>query len=380
MKKRRKPPVVEVKEEKKETAEARILDDINVSHAKIKSFNSRLFYVSVAILNILALVIAMIYLDNRDDIEKFDIVLENLTWNTILILVGIFVCIMLLKTLPNFMKLYARTKSRKFGLMYRSIVCGEFYSIMTTYSSGENVMMSKYLENHKIDSKHSIDVAYSKTIFNRIATFIYSTVLVILGLIFWNDEVSVWILIPAIIALLINFSIVMLVWAFINHKKATLHFISNICKFLFNKRIIKDYEKFYDKIVDKLLIYNKAFKHNRILIFTEIMSYILIQFLKGVLLYFSLVTLNIGGVEILGDILYRFVLVDLILSIWPLQKGTIIFEIIFISLYYYIFFSGYLYWGLMIVRFFDYFVYMIQYLFVIIYDAIAKQLVKNSKV
>ena len=365
--------------ENKTSAEDRIAQIYSEKCKKITNFNSKMYYVSFVFLNILMLILSLIYLNNKDKIESVKKVWEHVNVKSIILIIGIFVCIMLLKTLPNFLKLYSRTKKRKFGLMYRAVAAGEFYSIMTAYSSGEKPMFCKYLSRFGVSEKHSVDMGYSKRIFSRIANLLYCTIMLVLGFVFWmRKDISIWLCILVCIPLVYNAIIVTTVICFNNNKKATINFIASICKFLYSWNIIKDYEKLYNKIIDNLLIYNKEFRQNKILIFIEISAYILAYFLKGVLLYYALVSLNIANIRILSDVLFRYVILDLIISMWPLQKGSLIFEFLFITLYSKIFFTGYVFWGMIILRVFEYFIYILQYLIVMVYDKLCYKLVKKS--
>lgn len=367
------------KAEEKSTAEDRIAVVNDKKYEKIKTFNSSMYYISFIVLNLMVLVISLIYLSNQEGIEKFSIFWDRITCQGILLLVGIFVLIMIMKTLPNFIKIYSQTKKVKFGLAYRSVVVGEYYSMVTMYSNGEMVMSSKYLNAHDIETKKSIDIVYSKSIFNRISTFLYNLVVIILGMFLWmDDSISIWLVLLSIIPLIINASIIIVVISFSVNKKSTINFIGNLVRFLYRYKIVKNYEKTYNNIIDNLLVYNKNFKQNKILIFTEIMAYIVVNFLRCVLLYYSLITLEIGGVEILGDIVFRYVILDLILSVWPLQKGALVFEFLFYSLFIRVFFSSYVCWGIIILRTFDYLLYILQYLMVVCYDFMVNKFRKKA--
>lgn len=362
------------------SAEDRILQNFNNKHAKIKSFNSRIYYACFILLNIFMLILSMVYINGKDKIENVSIVWQNVTIQAVLLLVGIFLIIMLLKTLPNFLKLYSRTKKRKFGLVYRSLVVSEYYSIMTMYSSGEQAMQAKYLSDNGISDNHSINMAYSKKIFARIGNLIYSAVILVLGLIFWlKSDLNIWLCIIAFIPIIINGTIVITILCFNKNKKSTINFIAGFCKFLYVRKIIKDYESFYTKIIDNLLIYNKVFKQNKSIIFLEIASNILINFLKAVMLYYSLIALNISGVQILGSIIFRYTILDSIINLWPLQKGCLIFEFLFITLFSRFFFAGYVFWGMLILRIFEYLIYIFQYVLVVLYDLLKLKLRKRSE-
>jgi len=369
------------KNKEKSTAEDRISVFNEKKYEKIKNSNSQMYYLSFIVLNILALVISLVFLSNQKGIEDFSIFWSNVTYQGVLLLFGIFVAIMIMKTIPSFLKIYSQTKKIKFGLAYRSIVVGEYYSIVTMYSSGEKAMTSRYLTDYGIENKKSIDIVYSKSIFNRIAALLYSFVVFILGLILWMDEsLGVWLILIAAVSLVINILIVAVVVLFNINKKYAISLVGNFVKLLYSLKIIKNYERTYNQIIDNLLIYNKSFKQNPVLIFTEIMAYLVVNFLKCILLYYSLIMLNIGGIEILGDIIFRYVIFDLIIAMWPLQKGSLIYEALFYAVFIRVFFSCYVCWGIIVLRIFEYLLYLLQYVSVKIYDSIMCKFVKKASI
>lgn len=367
------------KSDNKTTAEERIAVVNDKKIEKIKHFNSRMYYISFMIFNLMFLVISLIYLSNQEGIEKFSLFWDRITYQGVLLLFGVFILIMVMKTLPNFIKIYSQTKKVKLGLAYKAVVVGEFYSMVTMYSSGELSMSSNYLASNGIESKKAINISSSKSIFNRIATFLYSLVVIVLGLFLWmDDSISLLLVLLSIIPLIINAIIIIVVISFNVNKKSTIQFIGKFVRILYKFKLVKNYEQTYNNIIDNLLVYNKNFKQNIVLIFTEIMAYIMVNFLKCVLLYYSLTMLNIGGVEILGDIIFRYVMLELLLGMWPLQKGSIIFELLFYSLFIRVFYSCYVCWGIIVLRFFDYLLYVLQYLLVLGCDSIMNTAKKRT--
>lgn len=361
------------KKEKKKSSEEKIYERLSEKYIDIKSSKSNFYYASLIILNICILLLTMLWLNNTEGIEPFSIVADSISYEIIILMLIAFIIIMLLHTLTLYLKLYNKTKSSKFGMFYKANSIAMFYDCVTNYSRGGLITSINYMTEHKVSINNAVDIAYSKKIFYKISYFIYSFIFLLLALFLWIDEISVWLFLIAFVSFLVNLSVILLVWLFNSNKQSALSLISWICKFLYNRRFIKDYEVLYDKIIDTLIVYNKAFKQSRVLIITEIASNLLIIFLRSLILYFALFSMNFGNVEVLGSLLFRFLIIDMIISILPLQKGTLISEILFIYLFKDIFFSGFSYWGLMIYKIFEYFIYIFQFLIVLLIEKISSR-------
>ena len=141
---------------------------------------------------------------------------------------------------------------------------------------------------------------------------------------------------------------------------------------------VQDYEKLFYAIVDKLILYNKAFKYNKIILWTEVFANILIYFLKGLMIYLLCYSINIISGAGVFNVLFVWVVLELLLAMWPLQKGTLIFELIFILLLKRYFLQGYVFWAMLMFKMFDYFIYVVQFLIVKLFEKILKKRHKNS--
>ena len=349
-------------ENKRESVEERVITLTQSKVNKINTFSSQIFYASIILLNILTLILSILYINNIAKIEKFSIVVENIKIEFVALIILIFIFMMCLKTLPNFLKVYSMTKKCRFGLLYSAESVRNFYNMSTIYSTGATSMYVDYLVNRKVSEKNSLDVAYSRNLFERIAHTIFYSIAFIVGLIFWlKKDLSWWLLICASIPIIINLIVLCVIFSFKVNKKSTIKFVANICTIMYNLHLTKNYEKLYTKITDNLILYDKQFKQNKTLIFTEIVSYMLTEFLKCVLVYYVLVSLNLGSIDMLGDVIFRVVLIEMILLLYPFRNGCLIFEILFVMLFKNVFFEGYIFWGMLITRLVLYFFYMIQY-------------------
>ena len=86
--------------------------------------------------------------------------------------------------------------------------------------------------------------------------------------------------------------------------------------------------------------------------------------------------MNIATYEMLGEIIFKTLILELLLQIWPLKWGTLIYEIIFVILFSNVFFEGFIFWALLIYRILDYFVYIVQWLVFLIIDLIYRKVKK----
>ena len=64
---------------------------------------------------------------------------------------------------------------------------------------------------------------------------------------------------------------------------------------------------------------------------------------------------------------------EILFSIWPLPKGLLIYEVVFIYLMNNIFFSGYLVWGLLAYKILDYYLIIIPHFIICLLDKISER-------
>lgn len=358
------------KNTKKLSAEENIFNSFQNKSLEIRSKKSRFYYFCILIVNICTLIIAGLWLKNTSSVESFSIVWQEVGFKFVLLLLFILLIILMLQTLPKYLKLYNNTGSRRFGVLFRANINKQYFNQITIKSSGGIYTSTLYLSDKKIKNGNAVNLTLSSNFIVKLSWVIYSFVFLVLAVFMWANDINIWLYLIAILPFIVNFIYVMILLLFIKNKKAVLNFVSNVIKFLYNRNIIKDYEKCYNNISDKLIATEKSLKQPKILIITEIFANFLTLFLKGVMLYFILTSLNMGSDNVLGNVLFGVVVLELLISIFPLPKGTLVYEILFILIFSRLFYSGYLFWGMVLYRLFDYFIYAIMYLIVYIIDVI----------
>lgn len=362
---------IEQIEKTKKTSESREVLRIENDTVKIKNSSSGWYYASLVLLNVIALIFCYLYFDYMSlDVQKISIVFDNFDYNCIVILVVCFFVILFLQTLPIFLRIYSKTKYKNFATVFGGVIAGEFYGRVTFGGNGKLSMMVDSISKFGAKKESVIDSTYGHNNIDKISFLLYSFLMIFLGLIFWSGRINVVLLIIGVLIFLYNLSKIIFVFMFNSNKKKTLNILSKIIRSAYNLHIIKDYEKVYNRLVDKLIISVKDFKTNKALIFVEIFANLLRYFLKCSAIYFILVSLNFAQGELFGELLFKCVILQLILDVWPVQNGTFIFEIVFATLFTNSFLQGYVWWGMILYRFFDYFLYVFAYCFYKVFDMI----------
>lgn len=349
---------IAIKNSSEERESLRIKTEIN----KICNISSRWYYASIILLAIISLIVAFLILDNSgNEIQKISTIFESFDYKLLCILIVCFFILLLLKTLPVFLRIFSKSKSKNYLTVFGGVVASEFYSRVTICAKGKNPTFAYILNKRGMANDVAIDCVYGKSFNEKFSFLIYSLVIMLIGIFAWSKNTNVLLLVIGIIVLLVNLINVVFVLMFNVNKKKTLEQLSKIIRLAYSINLIKDYEKVYNSTVDKLIIAVKDLKTNKSILFVDFISNILRYFLMTGVIYVSIVSLNFADGSILGELLFKYVILKLILDAWPLQKGMFIVEIIFIILFKNLFFEGYVFWGLVFYRLIDYFAYIIAF-------------------
>ncbi|MGN0961177.1 MAG: hypothetical protein ACI4PF_03130 [Christensenellales bacterium] len=366
------------KEIKKIMPQEKLFSHFEKKSNDITSKRSGFFYLSIILLNICFLILSWIIISNKDGVVGFQEIIDIFDWKYLLFIFIIILLIVFLQSFPDFISLYNKTKKRKFGLMLIANCKMNFYNSVTMFSCGGYNVFGTTLYSGGATKQSAVDSICLKKFFNRVSQIIYSFIFLVAGTIFYFSKIDIWLLVLGIGCFLINCIILIFILSFDINTEKSLNFIAKLCKLLYNLRLIKDYEGLYKRISNELFVYSNNLKTVKKISILYIVFYFLIQFLRHFILFIIIQSLNIGSYEILFEIIFKCTILDLIIGIFPLQKGTAIFELLFALLFINVFFSGYLLWGLVLYRFFDYFIYTLIFLIALIFDNSKRQLKKSK--
>ena len=342
-------------EKKKELDRVKLanLNRLNKTSEMLNSKNNW-FYVAIILVNIVTLVVAWLLESNTNSLAKD--VFSGFDYRFLYLLVASLVIIVLLKTVPDFVYLYKKTKRRLFGCVIGGNIISSYYGTLTYKSEYRDSIYYENFRASKVNESTSKDIVNSNSISSMIANVCYSLLIVILGSIFVIKSTNILLYILAIIGVLFSFAIVMIVLYFEKYKAKYLIAIGNLCKFLYRIKLVKYYEKLYNSLVVKLMKYGSVFKSNKLYLICKIIGGVLIKFITHLILFFVVCSFGVASWELLMEVLFNCVVMDVVLGMWPMPKGTLLYEIVFLTLYSTIFVGGYVLYGMVVYRFIRYFI------------------------
>ena len=146
--------------------------------------------------------------------------------------------------------------------------------------------------------------------------------------------------------------------------------VGSICKILYNLKLIKDYESVFNKMADNLLICSNSFNYNKLLMSIEIVSNVLMLIVKFLIVHLSMATLVLADSSIVGEVIIKCFIIEAIFMAYPLPKGVLIYELLFVFLFSSLIPNGFLFYVMILYRVFDLFLGFINCLVVKLLDSV----------
>ena len=290
-----------------------------------------------------------------------------------------FICvgvILLINAFSKFIGLYGMNKQKKFGAIFNSEIKSIFYNKLTTYTKGW-IVGGNYLVNRGIALDNSIDIELVDRMSEKVAKLLYSFIILASCGVFCFKRLNVVIFILGVVAFLISVSLIVFVILFNKKQSKMLEVIASFSGLLYKCRLVKDYEMYYNLLVGKLYAMSRFFKQKSLISLFQILFHIIINVLKVLIIYLFLLSINISGIDVFAELLLNMLMIDLIVGVLPLPSCLIVCELLFYLLFASMLPSGYIFWALLIYRFFDFYIYIIVYLLTLIADK-AVLIVKNK--
>lgn len=318
-----------------------------------------LYYFFVVLVSICSLLLCYYYFKVNSAIATD--VFGNLDLKYIGLIIAIVVLEILIISFVDYFLLYLKTKKHKFLSVLSNNIKMKFYDCMSLLNSNKYVVCECDIAQSGVDIVNAVEYAGHKKVFKTVSTLIYSFFVILIGTILYYQKVNMVLLIIATIefAILAGFFITIL--AFMKNKNKCVGFVAKLCKILYKCHLIKDYETLYLNIVDKLFVYSKTFKQNPLQIFFQILCNMVVLFLKGFIVFVLLMLLNFDLNGVLFEVLYYSIILELVINFLPLPKGTPVFELLFVLLFKNIFFDGYVFYGLLLYRVIDFYLYIVVF-------------------
>lgn len=355
-------------EEKKNLDQRKKLDEIEQSVSKQSSKKSKITNIVFFIVNILVVAGILVYQFLNEDMpeEGFNI---DITY--LLVCILIFGLVLVFDTLSISYLLKVSCGKWNFGLGYKVAEIGRYYDSVTPMATGGQPFQITYLKKRGTPLHTSLSIPLAKYEFQQMAWVVMSLICLIIS--FTSKGYGTFVGVTSIVGFILS-AIVLFVTVFLSVCKSFgKKLVVKVLKLLYKMKIIKNYDKQYEKITkhisdfqDVMKQYAKSPK--------DFIAMFLISTAKLIVNYsipFFIVKIfipTLPGSEYI-TLFVMSLLVDLSASFFPLPGGTGMNEISFTAAFGAVIqSSGVLVWVLLVWRLFSYYIYLIQGMLILSYD------------
>lgn len=355
------------------------LDEAEQTLSKRSSKKSKIINLIFFFLNIAVVAGILFYQISKESFVS----LKNVSINVVQLLIacGLFVACVLIESLGISYLLKQSIGKWRFGIAYKVTQVGKYYDCVTPMSTGGQPFQITYLKSRGVPLHTSLSIPLAKYVFNQIGWLLISLMGIIVS--FVDESYGTFVSIMSIIGFALSF-IVLSTTVFLSLSKSVgKKIVVNILKLLHKMKIVKNYDKQYEKITKYISDFQDVMKQ-----YAKSPKDFLVMLVINILVYFlrySIPFFVVGifvprmGAEYYVRLMVMTVLVDLSASFFPMPGGTGLNEISFTAAFggvieafksagYISESSGILIWVLLVWRFFSYYVYLLQGVAILSYD------------
>ena len=357
---------------KQKNTEKNILNHAERKVAGQKSGKKKLFSFIFFALNLIIVALVLTNQLNQDGVGSLKDLFEvKINFWFLFVNVLLFALMMILKTFRLNLVLKHSTKKSLPATCYKLSSIGRYYDCMTPMASGGQPFQIYYLSKRGIKTSSAISVPLTKYFLGQFAwltiCFIAVVTTLIKGLLGGSDFVLAF----SIICFLINVILVSTVIFISTSKRAGKALVGKILKFLQKIKIIKNFDKQYERIMSLVEDYQytmRSFVKNKpkfILLYFVSLLILLITHSFTFFIYSALVGFDFS---LFFDFFVMSVMIEIATSMIPLPGGTGMSELSFTAVFASFFTNGTMFFALLFSRFMCYYVYLLQGICVLIYD------------
>lgn len=354
-------------------SQAKTLKEANEAVVKQKSPQKKIWSFIFLVINIVVVAYILLHMLEGQKVGSLSSIGFNYIFLALAILV--FPALMLCDQMRYLMLIKSSTKKRRPFLAYKVSAIGRYYDYVTPFASGGQPFQIYYLTNRGVKASSAISIPLAKYIVQQIVFAFVSLVLLIGSLTFLKDVftsatgstiVSVASWIGFSINSFVVFFTILLSSSRLGHK-----LVICILKILKKIRIVRNYDKYYNKLIKLVEEYQrtmKFFAKSPKLLFSMVfysLAGIVLQYTAPFLIYCAFG--NPFSLEIWVQIMIVSLMIDLACSFIPLPGGTGVAELSFAAMFAALFGSA-TFWAMLLWRFLTYYAFIIQGLGLIIYD------------
>ncbi|MBP3431497.1 MAG: flippase-like domain-containing protein [Clostridia bacterium] len=348
-------------EEKIEEASQEVKSQASDKKKKIKSI---IFFIFNIVL-VAAILIWNIY--TTDDFMPLSMFEINYVY--VFAALALLVCILIFDVLSVHRMIYRKTMRSRWHLSYKSIAILRYYDAVTPLSSGGQAFMTTYLTGRDVPGAVSLSIPMAKLVFQNIAWLVISFVCLIIS---FSRGMGTFVSVSSIIGFVLAFCMIAIILFFSFSKKLGQKLVAWGLRVLVKLRILKNYDKYYKKVLNFIEDYQNIMKEYGREAF-DIIYQIILHGLRFICLYsipFFIYCSFMGfDPSMFSEFFIYTALIELASSFIPLPGGTGMNEITFTFLFKQ-YLGGATFWALILWRFCSYYFYLLQGLGILSYDTI----------
>ena len=345
------------------------LDEVEQSVSKQKSKKSKIISVVFFVVNLFVVAGILTYQLLTED--WVPLTGKSFSWVDLVITLLLLGGVVFVETMIFTYLLKVTTGKARFCTAYKVSQVGRYYDSITPMASGGQPFQISYLKSRGVPIHSSLSIPMAKYVFSQIAWLIISLVCLIIS---WTDaSYGTFVSVASILGFVLCFMLLSVVIFLSVCKTIGKKLIVKILKLLHKMKIVKNYDKQYEKLTkyvsdfqDIMKQYAKSPKDFIILT--------ILNLARNVLNYsmpFFIAKFFIPGLEgaYYIKLLVMSVLVDLSSSFFPLPGGTGLNEISFTAAFGSVVGqTNVLVWVLLAWRFCSYYFYLVQGVSILSYD------------
>jgi uncharacterized protein (TIRG00374 family) len=345
------------------------IDEVEQSVSKQNTKKSKIINIVFFIINIAVVSGILVYqLTNEEWVP-----ISGLRINVpaLLVMILLLALVVLMETLSISYLLKQSTGKWRMGTSYKVAQIGRYYDSVTPMSSGGQPFQISYLKSRGVPLHTALSVPLAKYVFTQLGWVLISLVSLIVS---WVDKsYGTFVSITSIIGFVLSFAVLAITVFLSCCKTVGKKLVVRVLKILYKIKIIKNYDKQYEKITKYISEFQDVMKQyakspKDFIVMTIIC--LLRQFFNYAIPFFivKFFTPGIGG-EMFFKLMVMTVLVDLASSFFPLPGGTGMNEISFTAAFGAVVGqSNLLVWVLILWRACSYYFYLVQGVCLISYD------------
>lgn len=361
----------ELSEEEKKKVEEKLEEATKEVNDKSKAKRKKILNILYFIFNI-ALVVGILIWNILTTEDFTPLQLADINFFYIFVMLLMLVGMIVVDVFAIHRMIYRKTLRSRWVLSYKSLGILRYYDAIIPMSGGGQAFMATYLNARDVPASTSLSIPMAKLVFQQTAWLIVTFVCLVLS--FVSGSSQTFVSVASIIGFILAFIAVAFIVFISLSRKLGEKLVSWGLKLLVKLRIIKSYDKQYEKVMNFVSDYQNIIKeYSRAK--WDILYQLALHVIRFIFLfsipYFVYLAFPFQGGKIgsYGEFFIYTALIDLAASFIPLPGGTGMNEITFAALFN-DYLGGYTFWALILWRFCSYYIDLLQGLGVMIYDTV----------